>query len=359
LPFGTGRREKNREPTTLLYLQRASVTEQSEATARRANSGDTRMGKKTGIRYRGLRGAFTLVELLVVIAIIGILISLLLPAVQAARESARRTQCLNNLKQLGLASLTFEESNKYIPPSSISLPVARGYMTFILPFLEQGNIASIFDTDVHWYDPKNQTTVQTPLSVVQCPSVPDEARISSGVTNTISWTGACGDYGTVENLDSSTTTYMGISADKNMKRGFTRDGDTIPVALTLLADVSDGLSNTMLFAETAGRPDVWILGQKVDPAVVGKTAAALAEQGVWASLQFSLSPRGHTVDGLSTPGICAVNCSNYKGAYAFHPGTAHFSMGDGSARALYEGIDIYVFYALCTIQAGDVLATSE
>lgn len=297
---------------------------------------------------------FTLVELLVVVAIIGILIALLLPALQTAREAARQTQCLNNLKQLGLASLSFENAKKHIPASSVSTPVERGYMTFILPYIEQASLTKIYDVDSHWYDAKNAPAVEAPLSVVQCPSVPNSPRTSAGTKNGVGWKGAVGDYGTVENLDSSTTTYMGISAEKSRKRGFTRDGD-----ITRFKDVKDGFSTTVLIAETAGRPDVWILGLKQDPSVVGKTAANLAENGVWPALQFALSPRGHTADGLTSPGVCAVNCSNYKGMYAFHPSNGNVVMGDGSARPLYQGIDVYVFFALCTIGGGEVISGDD
>ena len=158
----------------------------------------------------------------------------------------------------------------------------------------------------------------------------------------------------MQGLDSSTTTYMGISADKAMKRGFTRDRET-----TRLADVKDGLTNSILLVEIAGQPDLWIRGQNMDPSVIGKTAASLAEKGVWASRQFKLSPRGHTMDGLSFPGVCAVNCSNNSGVYAFHPGMANVCMGDGSVRTINEGLDIYVLYALTTIQAGEVLSAND
>ncbi|MGD9723490.1 MAG: DUF1559 domain-containing protein [Pirellulales bacterium] len=295
--------------------------------------------------------AFTLVELLVVIAIIGMLVALLLPAVQAAREGARRTQCTNNLKQLGLATLNFEEAEGHIPPSATDLVGnRRGFMSYILPYLEETNIAEIYDPDIEWFAPQNQTAIQMQLPVLRCPSVPENPRTSTGTTDMVTWTGACSDYGVMQGLDSSTTTYMGISALKSMKRGFTRDRQT-----TLLSHVTDGTSNSILLVEIAGQPDLWILGEKRDPSVIGKTPAQLAEGGVWASRKFKLSPRGHTLDGLSFPGLCALNCSNNSGMYSFHPGIALVCMGDGSVRPLEESLDIYVFYALTTIQAGEVL----
>ena len=301
---------------------------------------------------RAIPTAFTLVELLVVIAIVGILVAMLLPAVQAARESARRTQCTNNLKQLALATHNFEEAQGYIPPSATdAIGNRRGFMSYVLPYLEETNAANLYSPSIEWFAAENQTAIQTQLPMLQCPSTPESSRTSAGTTDSVAWTGACSDYGVMQGLDSSTTTYMGISAEKPLKRGFTRDRQT-----TLLAHVTDGLSNSILFVEIAGQPDLWILGQKMDPAVIGKTPAQLAENGVWAARKFKLSPRGHTLDGLNFPGLCALNCSNYSGMYSFHPGIALVAMGDGSVRPLEESLDIYVLYALTTIQAGETLA---
>jgi hypothetical protein len=284
------------------------------------------------------------------------LVALLLPAVQAAREAARRTQCANNLKQLGLASLNFESARGWIPPSATDTTPRQGYLSWVLPYLEQSNVSSQYNTKAEWFAAENQTAIQNQLPFLYCPSTPREPRLSSGTTNSVAWTGACSDYGVMQALDGSVAAYAS-SVDYSTtfrRRGFTRDRET-----TLLVDVKDGLSNSILLVEIAGRPDIWVGNTIVDPSVVGTTAAKVAENGVWASRQFKLQPRGHTGDGLSTPGPYAVNVSNYKGVYAFHPNIAHVGMGDGSVRSLSVGINIYVFYALCTIQSSEILSPTD
>ena len=121
-------------------------------------------------RHRTL--GFTLVELLVVIAIIGVLVSLLLPAVQFAREAARRTQCSNNLRQLGIAAHTMNDTQKKLPssirPAGLTpLPRIAG-LTFVLPFLEQSSIYDHYDQTINWYDAGNLPVTTTRVQGFLC-----------------------------------------------------------------------------------------------------------------------------------------------------------------------------------------------
>jgi prepilin-type N-terminal cleavage/methylation domain-containing protein len=123
------------------------------------------------------RRAFTLVELLVVIAIIGILVALLLPAVQAAREAARRMQCSNNLKQIALALHNYENSIRELPfGSGYAFTNTGTWMSFILPQLEQQNLYNQFDFRKPMYDPVNKPAITTPISFLTCPSDPQSQK---------------------------------------------------------------------------------------------------------------------------------------------------------------------------------------
>src|SRR5262249_7092508 len=127
------------------------------------------------------RAGFTLIELLVVIAIIGVLIALLLPAVQAAREAARRSQCVNNLMQLGIAVQNYEAAHEGLPPGVVNAkgPIKNtpsgyhfGWMTQILPFIEQGNVQRHLDYSVPVYHPANDTARGVVINTFLCPSSP-------------------------------------------------------------------------------------------------------------------------------------------------------------------------------------------
>jgi hypothetical protein len=289
------------------------------------------------------------VEIFVVITIACALLALLLPAVLAANGSAKNSTCAEHLQKLCTACLQFEQAHGFIPPSTSN--GKRGFMAWILPHLDQ-SLAESYNYNAEWYDSTNQKAIQTQLPIFYCPDSPVESHLSKGITGNAAWTGACIDYGMVTALDQSTARYQGVLSAQKRMRGFV-------LTKTRFAEVTDGLSNTLLFMERAGFPDIWLCGKKVDPSVVGMTAGDTAKHSVWATPRIAIGVRGHTLDGLSSPGPYAVNRSNYKGAYSFHPKSAKIGMGDSSVRTLNEGIDIYVFYALCTIQGEEPLPATD
>ena len=215
---------------------------------------------------RNRPAAFTLVELLVVIAIIGVLVALLLPAVQAARESARRTTCQNNLKQIGVALHNFHDTNGSLPSSlrpagATTLPRVA-WETYLLPLLEHKDLLDKIDLTQNWSTSTlgtgqtltNKQLVASRVSTYECPSSPDPYRVDGDpqLPGGAAWAAdiaAPTDYSTITHvekrlLSTGLVDYEGNGAmPKNAKPKF--------------QDIRDGLSNTILIAESAGRPAVW------------------------------------------------------------------------------------------------------
>ncbi len=314
------------------------------------------------------RKGFTLVELLVVIAIIGILVALLLPAVQAARESARRMSCTNNLKQLALAAHNFHDTYGKLPssvrPAGLTpLPRIAG-LTFLLPFIEQGNRYNQYDQTKNWHDVVNRPVVSTPIESFLCPSSPNPNRLD-GLPEASPWTAdvnAVTDYSPTIGVDQRLLTASLVD-----KAG---DGILIKNGEPRLADVTDGLSNTILYAESAGRPYLYRRRQRV-----GDLPNQRVNGGGWARPASDFSVDGSSHDGATFPGPCAVNCTNgedfgstsfphpYYGSegtgetYAFHPAGANVAFGDGSVRLIASTIDIREFARLVTRSGGEVTTT--
>jgi prepilin-type N-terminal cleavage/methylation domain-containing protein/prepilin-type processing-associated H-X9-DG protein len=339
-------------------------------------------------RFAGTRHTlhgFTLVELLVVIAIIGILISLLLPAVQAAREAARRTQCSNVLKQLGLAVLNYESAKKQLPNStrpggSTTAPRISGF-TLILPFLEEENLYKQYDFTINWDAIKgaggaNLSITKTPIPALLCPSDPldpnrldGDPQLPDGAGNS-TWTPivAVTDYspvigvhpdlgdGTVASPSGKSPQYLKLvdeatitwdSANKSATSGLMRKNATCR-----LKDALDGLSKTILYAESAGRPYVFQNGVQS----LGDLTTTHQNGGGWARAATDLTLHGSQNDGSQLNGPCPLNCTNgekyasYNTApyftegtseiYSFHPSGAHLLFGDGSVHFIGDKIDI-------------------
>jgi prepilin-type N-terminal cleavage/methylation domain-containing protein/prepilin-type processing-associated H-X9-DG protein len=311
--------------------------------------------------------AFTLVELLVVIAIIGVLVALLLPAIQAAREAARRSQCTNNLKQIGLGFHNYESANGGFPPRRWSRADQgyTGWGTFILPFMEEQAIYDRYNWKYDYYDPVNKDVVETKLPVFICPSVDRDTPISSGGKAT---TGSA-------NADKSSTFTVNGWIDYLVPNGITVPtngfGEQFPhwdssgnahqalldsTANTALGngdsraprrlkDITDGLSHTLLANETAGWPQHWMGRTRVYP------DASLGNRGSWAAWQsyvyWTTSADGtQTASSNPTGGdliSCGINCENIHQIYGFHPGGAMILFCDGSVQFVSESLSGLAF----------------
>lgn len=293
---------------------------------------------------RRARRAFTLVELLVVIAIVGMLIALLLPAVQAARESARRAQCVNNLKQIGIACQNYQDTFQGLPPASLYSHTMtdsgrHGWVTLILPFFEQANLRAQYDFSAAWYDPPNRAVVLYELATMQCPSVA-APRIITVDPIGVSFQAAAADYFAIQGLNSNL-------APGYLPASYNFNGVMVDDRVRRFAEITDGTSHTMMVSEMAARPVYWH-NHRADNTVPPLTYG----YGAWAWNNKHWL-RTYTEDGLVSPGPCALNCSNRWAIYSFHPVGANGLFADGSVRFLSSMIDLNTFFAAITLAGGE------
>lgn len=287
---------------------------------------------------------FTLVELLVVIAIIGILTALLLPAVQAARESARRSSCVNNLKQIGIACQNYQTAFGGLPPASVySYTMTdsgrHGWVSLILPYFEQESLHSLYNFNAAWYDPPNRGAVLTELAMLECPSTAAPRLITVSPVG-VSFEAAAADYFAIQGLN-------GNLAPAYLPATFNFTGAMQDDRLRKFAEFTDGSSNTVMISEMAARPVYWRDGQ-ADPAFPPLTYG----YGAWAHNNKHWI-RTYTDDGLFSPGGCSLNCANRWAIYSFHPVGANGLFADGSVRFLSKSISMEAFFGIATLAAGE------
>lgn len=285
------------------------------------------------------RRAFSLGELLVVIAIIGILVGLMLPAVQMAREAARRASCQSNLRQWGLA-FHHHADVKHVFPWGYHRTTPQGtFVPHLLPYIEQANID--YDLQRDWHDPVNATAIRQELTVMICPSGPGQGRVDLDWPQFLP---AAGDYVGTSGVNKSYCATVGwpfYSPEEN--NGVLSDRDCP------LEWIKDGLSNTFLLQEDAGRPQLWRMG---------RLAAGTSKNAGWADTDYSIALDGSDTETSGSGqggGPCVINCTNDNEAYSFHRGGCLMLMADSSVQFANEGIDIRVFAALSTRASGDLV----
>lgn len=341
---------------------------------------------------RSVQRGFTLVELLVVIAIIGILVAMLLPAVQAAREAARRAQCVNHLRQITIAALNYENAKKDFPrlytwikpqPPAEGIP-DHGFHIFLLPHMEYQAVYDKYDFNFIWSGFQNNLNASAAyIPEFICPTAPPpfdreielpntrdknlttrpytdyavNGRVSPRATRLL--TNNCTTSGVVQNRPDWQNFFTGVPEYEDfdpvgcppeiIKGPAGTDIIKKQTGRTTMKLCTDGVSHTIMFSPDAGRPDFWEDGAKVF-----ETPPRVTTGARWASPDTE----------FWTHNICAgtrsmFNCNNENEVYSFHVGGGNFSFADGSVHFLADSLDIDVQISLNTRAGHDTVTNVD
>jgi len=298
------------------------------------------------------RNGFTLVELLVVIAIIGILIALLLPAVQAAREAARRSQCSNHLKQLGLALHNYHDTFLKFPPAGWITGNQLSWIPYIFPFIEQTPLYEKVNFEAQGATPvyaQNYIAAAQPITTLLCPSskqlqsqngesYTDPITHTTTLTYTTHYYGVLGPLGTIPQFGGTTSTPANYTYEGPTGYGnFSLEGTMGRGRCYALRDITDGTSNTFLLGELS-----W------NDANIYRTLVRGTHDGTCACAKnviYAINLIKYTTSDLTT-----YNNTSFGSQ---HPGGCHFAMADASVRFVSETIDMDIYKATASRSSGE------
>jgi prepilin-type N-terminal cleavage/methylation domain-containing protein len=294
-----------------------------------------------------MKRAFTLVELLVVIAIIGILVALLLPAIQAARESARKTSCRNNLHQIGIAIHNYESAFKKLPPGYKYAASAQGnalghsWTDMVLPFMELKNIYDRIDFKKPIFDPINAAIRETHIDSLICPTddVSPTGFVEMGADERYAMACYVANFGTPD-LDEDQE--QKLAPNGRPWGPFYRNSQT------KLKDITDGTAKTLMVGERQnglfrhqGSHGVHISYETTWAGAVREITEPTDDHG-----HMVLFQTGHTPNDVD---------SDDRDVSASHSGEAQFLMCDASVHSISENIDTKVYLALGTMNSGETV----
>ena len=309
------------------------------------------------------RPGFTLVELLVVIAIIGVLVALLLPAVQAAREAARRTSCGNNIRQLGLAAQNFHDTMGYLPPSRLANNSAdlttTNWMTWavvILPYIEQANFADAWDLRKS-YESHPETTTKQAVAAFFCPSrrAPNTFFSTDTPAGALSDYAACGGRGPNDGVNVNGVIHENANGAMTCARWTLNPAKNQIVnwrGVVSLSSITHGTSNTFLIGEKHVRRDTKF--------------GTLEDRSVYTSKNDNNYRRFAGVDHTDGKQYAiarhVLNADNTaktidnRSFGSWHPAGCHFVLCDGSVKFVKENTDIDTLSYYAQINDGQVIA---
>jgi prepilin-type processing-associated H-X9-DG protein len=311
---------------------------------------------------------FTLVELLAIMLIIGILISLLLPAIQSVREASRETHCSHAIRQIGLATHNFESTYAAFPASGwnrMGLGNPHGkhqsWRPLIFPFIEQSNVSLQYDQYLNWWEGSNSQLATYRVSVFECPSVPYRTEITAAIAKaprpalSFAQPLASIDYEAILGVQPN-------SINPHLLAPYYHSDNRFSVmhrnSQNRFADIHDGTSTTIMVVECGGRPLVYRNGMARED--------IQNDQGIgWADNEGPFSLDGSNQDGSIEGGgpsfgcIYPMNRKNDNEPFSFHNGGCNFLFADGHVAFLAETVTLTTLARLCTRAGGEVVSGLE
>ena len=309
------------------------------------------------------RRGFTLIELLVVIAIIGVLIALLLPAVQSAREAARRAQCVNNLKQIGIAMHNYHDALGSLPIGEVR-GTSYSALSQALPFIEQGNSYNAINFSLVQGNTANDTARMTILGVLLCPS---------DIANRLPSRGAATNYFANKGTNVIWQDPVGPNAALPAANGVFIYGE-----ISRFADITDGLSNTAFYSERVLADGSNAIVSPLEDVFFPKSAPSTADEALQQCLALDINDLSnqapvfmgapwlngqHTYQQSSPPngrscGFFVVNRATMPPS-SRHPGGVNLLAGDGAVKFIKQSIALSTWRALGTRAGGEIISASD
>ncbi|UUO05653.1 DUF1559 domain-containing protein [Blastopirellula sp. J2-11] len=290
---------------------------------------------------------FTLVELLVVIAIIGVLVGLLLPAVQQAREAARRIHCTNNLKQIALGFHYYHDAFSALPRAGAGVNSAPPLVA-ILPYIEQSALADTYDSKMSWDAVANKDAMKGKMpKAYVCPSSPEGGKALGIIIFSSDFIGL------------QTSDYLFRTNAPSIDDPTEELGDTFfPYRKnSQFRNATDGLSHSILMHEQAGGTEYYCGKRKVEyPFPLPGGSPWIAPPGTQHMQVQCVDMGGYDVNNYAgVGGVINITNAYIYTPYSFHTGGVQTTMGDGSVHFLSESMDIYVFSYLSACNDGQVV----